>query len=117
MFVVFARYQLAVAGVALVGAFLGYLQRRSGLLVALFVCFAIGTVGAVANNVLIVPRMEELRLAGESHSPEFRKLHGISMGVSLGITLAVFAAAVLLPAVCRAVLRPRAEESLAATAD
>jgi hypothetical protein len=39
------------------------------------------------------------------------------MGVSLGITLAVFAAAVLLPAVCRAVLRPRAEESLAATAD
>jgi hypothetical protein len=113
MFVVFARYQLAVAGVALVGAFLGYLQRRSGLLIALFVCFAIGTVGAVANNVLIVPRMEALRLAGESHSPEFRKLHGISMGVSLGITVAVFAASLLLPAVCRAVLRPGAEESVA----
>jgi hypothetical protein len=117
MFVVFARYQLAVAGVALVGAFLGYLRRRSGLLVGLFVCFAIGTVGAVANNVLIVPRMEALRLAGESHSPEFRKLHGISMGVSLGITVAVFVAAILLPAACRAVLRPRPDESLVSAAE
>jgi uncharacterized membrane protein len=113
MFVVFARYQLAFAGVALIAAFLGYLQRRTGLLIALFVCFAIATVGAVANNVLVIPPMESLRLAGESSTPQFRKLHGVSMAVSLGITLAVTAAAVLLPAACRALLAPRRDDSLA----
>jgi hypothetical protein len=116
MFVLFARYQLALAGVALVAAFLGYLQRRSGLVVALFVCLAIATVGAVANNVLVIPPMEALRLGGESQSPEFRRLHGISMMVSVGITAAVFAATLLLPAACRAILRPRLEDSPAAAA-
>ena len=113
MFVLFARYQLALAGVALVAAFLGYLQRRTKLLIALFVCLAIATVGAVANNILIIPPMESLRLGGESQTPQFRKLHGLSMAVSLGITLAVFVAAVLLPAVCSALLKPRPDDSLA----
>ena len=113
MFVVFARYQLALAGVALVAAFLGYFQRRTRLFVALFVCFAIATVGAVANSILLIPRMEALRLAGESHTKAFGKLHGMSMGVSLGITAAVLAAALLLPAVCRALLTPRPDDSLA----
>lgn len=110
MFVVFAKYQLVLAGVALIAAFLGYLQRRTGLLIALFVCFAIATVGAVANNVLVIPPMESLRLGGESGTPQFKKLHGISMGVSLGITLAVAAAALILPAACRAVLHPRRDD-------
>ena len=114
MFVAFGRYQLAIAGVALIAAFLGYLRRRSNLLVALFVFFAVATVGAVANNALIIPRMEALRVAGESTSPEFRKLHGVSMAVSLAITAAVFVGAVLLPAACRAILAPRRDESLPA---
>ena len=113
MFVVFARYQLALAGVGLVAAFLGYLGRRSRLLIALFACFGLATVGAVANATLLIPRMEALRLAGESTTAEFRKLHGMSMGVSLGITTAVLAATLLLPAVCRALLKPRADDSLA----
>jgi len=116
MFVVFAKYQLVLAGVALIAAFLGYLQRRTGLLIALFVCFALATIGAVANNVLVIPPMESLRLNGESTSPQFKKLHGISMGVSLGITIAVAIAAVLLPAACRALLPPRRDDSLAPSA-
>jgi hypothetical protein len=116
MFVVFAKYQLVLAGVALIAAFLGYLQRRTGLLIALFVCFAIATVGAVANNVLVIPPMESLRLNGESTSPQFKKLHGISMAVSLGITIAVAAAALILPAACRAVLPARRDEDSLAPA-
>ena len=60
--------------------------------------------------------MESLRLNGESTSPQFKKLHGISMGVSLGITIAVAIAAVLLPAACRALLHPRRDDSLAPSA-
>jgi uncharacterized membrane-anchored protein len=111
MFVVFAKYQLVLAAAGLLAAFLGYFQRRSGIFVALFVLFATGTVGAVANAMMIVPRMEELRVAGNSQGPEFRKLHGISMGVSLGITLAVFAATVVLPAAIRALFRGDGERA------
>ena len=114
MFVLFARYQLVLAGVALIAAFLGYLQRRTRLLIALFTFLALATLGAVANNIFIIPPMEALRLGGESQTPQFRKLHGLSMVVFLSITVAVAIATLLLPAVCRTLLAtPRETDSLA----
>ncbi len=104
VFKVFAGYQLVLAAAALIGAFLGYLQERTILLVVIFVLFAIGAVGAVFNHILIVPRLEEMRLGGDVHSETFRKLHGFSMVLALGITSLVFVAAVLIPAVCRTLL-------------
>ena len=107
MFRVFASYQLVLAAMALIGAFLGYLQGRRGLLVALFALFAAGAIGAVVNHMYMVPRLEELRIAGESHSDVFRKLHGYSMILSLGIAGVTLIAAVLVPGVCRTLLAPK----------
>jgi hypothetical protein len=41
--------------------------------------------------------MEQLRQQGQSSSPEFRKLHGISMIVYSGQTLILLAAGLTLP--------------------
>jgi hypothetical protein len=111
LFVAFARYQLVLAGLALIGAFLAYLKsepERRKLPIVLFILFAMGAVGAVVNNMLFVPRLEELRINGQGQSSAFKSLHGQSMMLSLGITLAVFAAALVIPAACRALwaLRP-----------
>ena len=104
LFDVFAPYQLILAGVGLVagGAWWGATRRRSaagavGLL-------AVAAAGAAVVGFLIVPRMEAIRLAGESGSDAFKQLHGASMAVFLGETLALFAAAVILAVAgkCRA---------------
>ena len=104
MFVRFAQVQLLLAALALVGAFLAYVQRKRPAHVALFALFAVACVGAVAYKMLLVPRMEELRLSGQSASQEFRTYHGLVMGVSTGIGLLVLAATVLTAYVQRELL-------------
>src|SRR4051812_25487164 len=76
MFVVFGRAQLAVGAVALIAAFLAYLPGKGRASVALFVILALGVVGAVVFNMVIVPKMEAMRMAGESQSQTFRTWHG-----------------------------------------
>src|SRR5260221_1187168 len=65
MFVWFGKGQLVVAAVALIATFLAYLQRRGGVVVTLFVLQTIATLGAVAFNMYIVPKLESLRIAGQ----------------------------------------------------
>ena len=54
MFVAFGRCQLALAALALIGAFLTYVNRRGALSVTLFVLYAIATVGIIdlKGNIL-----------------------------------------------------------------
>src|SRR5687768_1639877 len=66
MFVRFAQVQLILAAGGLVGAFLAYVRTRRTLFTILFALFAVGTVGAVAYKMFLIPRMEGLRLAGET---------------------------------------------------
>jgi hypothetical protein len=117
MFVWFGRGQLAVAALALIGVFLGYVQRRGGVAVALFVLLGLAAVGAAAFSAYFVPRLEGLRLAGQSTSPDFKAMHKQSEHLMTGLTAVVFAAALLLPAFCRAVLNAgRSNDSSSAAA-
>jgi hypothetical protein len=101
IFVWFGRVQLVIAAVGLIGAFLGYVQGRRRLPMAMFVLLAIATVGAVVFNTHFVTKMEALRLAGDAQSAEFQSMHKQSERLMQGMTLVLFAAAAMLPAFAR----------------
>jgi hypothetical protein len=106
MFIWFARAQLVVGALALIAVFLGYLQRRSPLAVILFALLGIAAVGAVIFSIHFVPRIDALRLGGQADSAEFKMLHKQSEHLMTALMAVVFAAAILLPAFCRALLAP-----------
>ncbi|HEY7120808.1 MAG TPA: DUF4149 domain-containing protein [Tepidisphaeraceae bacterium] len=101
MFVWFGRVQLGFAAFALIAAFLGYLQARGSGSVALFVLFALGAVGAVLFNMWLVPRLEEMRIAGQSQTPAFDALHKRSEQLMTLVTVLLLIASVVVPRFCR----------------
>lgn len=103
MFVVFAKYQLVLAAAAVLAAFLAYLTERRGLLMVVFALFALGTLGAAGNSLFFVPKMEELRRAGESAGDAFKSMHVQVRWLYTGIMFAVLGGMLLIPAA----LRPR----------
>lgn len=107
MFVWFGKAQLIVAAVALIATFLGYLQRRGGIIVTLFVLQIVAAIGAVVFNMYFVPKLEEMRSAGQSQSAAFQAMHKQSESLMSVAMLILFAATILLPAVCRALFAPR----------
>jgi len=116
MFVWFGKGQLVVAAVALIATFLAYLQRRGAAVVAVFVLLALGTLGAVAFNVWLVPKLESLRLSGQSQSADFKNLHQQSEHLMTAVIAIVFVAAMTLPAVIRRLYADR-PASTSASAD
>src|SRR5258706_5114212 len=114
MFVWLGKAQLVVAAVALIATFLAYLQRRGGIVVMLFVLQIVATLGAVAFNMYIVPKLEGLRIAGQSQSADFKSLHKQSESLMSVIIVILFGATLFVPAVCRALYAaPRKASSLA----
>jgi hypothetical protein len=81
LFLVFGKYQLAVGGLTLIFTVLYYGLRPSRKLVAAFSLFALASVLALYLAVLLIPHMEVLRQQYLAHSPEFSRLHGLSMGL------------------------------------
>ena len=79
LFVAFERYQLVVAAVALIATVAWRFKQPSGVLTTLFIMFAVASLGAIFNASTLTPKMEQLRLAGQSTSPAFRQLHARSM--------------------------------------
>jgi len=79
MFVVFGKYELVLAGIAIAAAgmlLVSYPTKAAVILVAWLVFTgAIATFGALG----FTPRMEILRTQGKQHSDEFKRLHGQSM--------------------------------------
>lgn len=98
MFVVFAKYQLILAAAALLAAFLAYVVERRGVAMVLFALLALGAVGAAVNALLFVPKMEELRRAGESTGDAFKTMHVQVRWLYTGIMLAVLGGMLLIPA-------------------
>jgi hypothetical protein len=115
MFVYFGKAQLIVAAVALIATFLGYLQRRGGIIVTLFVLQIVAAIAAVAFNMYFVPRLETMRGAGQSQSADFQAMHKQSESLMSVAMLILLAATILIPAVCRALFAQR--KSTAAGAD
>jgi len=97
MFLVFERYQILLAAAALMGAVAWRVLAGSIRVTVLFFLLAAATVPAALGPMLVTSRMEQLRQQGQSASPEFRKLHGISMIVYSGQTLILLAAGLTLP--------------------
>lgn len=98
VFIMFERYQLIVGAVALISAFA--LRLVSPLIVrtAFFSLLFLAAMGAVASPLWITPKIEALRLVGQTTGPQFRKLHGLSMMVYSADALILFIAGTLLPA-------------------
>jgi hypothetical protein len=108
MFVVFQKYQLILAAIELAAIVVWKSALPSKLIVAAFIVFAAAALAAVAVSIWILPRMEQLRSMGESSSPEFGRLHGISMMLYLAEVLFLLIGGIMLMIAMRA---PRLERS------
>jgi hypothetical protein len=99
---VFRRFDwlhLIAAAVAVLanGAWLNLGDTGSGRRTALVVAFALATGLAVTSTLAISPRIDNLRQNGLVDTPEFRKLHGISMGLYSAEAVSLLVAGLLLP--------------------
>jgi hypothetical protein len=91
LFIAFERYQFILAAVALVSCMIGKPPR----LAALIGLFGFATVGAVIETASITPRIENLRILGQTHTPEFLRLHGLSMCIYMAIAIALLLAGIV----------------------
>jgi hypothetical protein len=98
MFLHFERFQLLFAAVALLAAGGWRLREQRMVLNVLFTFLAIATVALVINAAVITPKMEQIRVAGDSSGPQFRKLHGQSMAIHSLQAMALLLAGLTLPA-------------------
>lgn len=98
LFGVFEKYQLILASVALVAAFVWYVATRSKRVMTIFILLALAAAAGVASTTMITPKMERLRKSGESSSAEFRQLHGRSMLVYVSQAGVLLVTALMLPA-------------------
>jgi hypothetical protein len=80
MFQVFAKYELILAGVCLLGSGLSLVLYPSKVAVILVGCLVLAGGMAVTVALGLMPLMESLRQQGLSGSDEWKKLHGKSMG-------------------------------------
>ena len=87
LFLAFERYQLLLAVTTVVATAVLRTMR-------LLVFFVIATAGAVVETTLITPRIEALRIAGETHTSQFLQLHGLSMCVYMLVAITLLAAGV-----------------------
>jgi hypothetical protein len=93
----FNFYQLAVAAITLLAvAFHSTSSRNKVALVGLL---AVAMGAALVISLRLTPLIERMRLASMTHSPQFSKLHGISMAMYAMEALLVFIAGFLLPGV------------------
>ena len=106
MFAVFAKYQLVLAGLAVVAAGLAFVTYPSrwtgGLLGCLFAALGITIIWGLA----LLPMMQGYSTQGLAGSPEFKRLHGQSM-VALTVEAVVLlaVAALVVATATRGVLK------------
>jgi hypothetical protein len=95
LFIAFEQYQLVLAALALFLTFSRRLVSPTPGLGTLMVLFAAATVGAIVEHTLITPRIEQMRILGQTHTPHFLKLHGLSMCVYLAVAITLLIAGVV----------------------
>ena len=92
----FNRLRLAVAAGALLFCFMLWLKGRSKATMWCFVFLGVAAGAAVLGTAILTPRIEQLRLAGQTFTTEFKHLHGESMATYLTETLLVLVAGLLM---------------------
>jgi hypothetical protein len=94
LFIAFERYQLILAAISLLATFTWRLIAPVRRLTTLFVLFAVATIGAVTETTEMTPRIEALRIEGLTHTPEFLRLHGLSVAVYMAVAITLLVAGV-----------------------
>ena len=95
LFIAFERYQLVLAATSLVFAFARRVMAPKPGLTALCVLFVIAAAGAIVERTLITPRIEAMRILGQTHTPQFMRLHGLSMCVYMTVAIILLLAGVV----------------------
>jgi len=93
----FEKYQLIVAAVALVGTVLWAASGRAAVKTALFTLLALAAIWATCGTIFITPRIDAMRVAHQTTTPEFSQLHGRSMMVYMCETTLLLIGGILLP--------------------
>jgi len=92
----FNSIRLILAAAAVLLLFWWWFIERSKLKMTAFALLAIAGALAAYVTAILTPTIEKLRVGGQTHTPEFRHLHGLSMGAFLLETLFVLAAGIVL---------------------
>ncbi|HEX2970814.1 MAG TPA: hypothetical protein VHP11_00680 [Tepidisphaeraceae bacterium] len=99
LFLAFERYELFLGIVALIAAIGWRWLVRSRLLTLLVILLILAAVGVIVSSAAITSPMEQLRLAGQSGSAEFKRLHGYSMMVYVAQAVVLLIAGLILPSI------------------
>lgn len=107
IFLAFERYQLLLAGLALLGTFgwrvaAPHASRSRGV-TAIFALLAAATIGALVSSMVLTPRLEQLRQTDQLGTPEFGRLHATSMLVYSAEVLLLVAAGLVMPGALRTI--------------
>lgn len=96
IFRTFECVQPILAAIAVLAAAIWIMRQRCPALIAAIGLLLLAGVGAAVSPLLITRKMEVLRLAGQSGSPQFMKLHGYSMLVYVTQTALLLIAGLML---------------------
>ena len=108
MFIVFGKYELVLAGIALACTSLLLVSYPSPRILPFMAVLILASAIAMTFALGLAPRMEILRLEGKSHSAEFVKLHGKSM-ILMTIQSAVLL--IMVPLLLRAIKTDNHEDT------
>lgn len=97
IFLVFEKYQLLLAVLALVATAALRIITRSVRVTVVFWLLAAAAVAAAVEPVAITSRMQQLRQAGRVASPQFQQLHRAATILYSTETLILLAAGFVLP--------------------
>ena len=101
LFITFEKCQLALAAAALIVTAIWRLRSPRVILTVMFALFCVASIAAIVPPITITPKMEALRLAGESNSPQFKALHGRTMIFYMTEAISLLVAGLLLPKILR----------------
>jgi len=102
MFVVFGRYELVLAGIALAASALLVVNYPSARTIFLLAILILAGGMAVMFGLGMAPHMEILREQGKAHTEEFIKMHGKSMILMTAQSVMLLATGALLMNALRA---------------
>jgi len=112
IFALFERMQLGLAAAAVICTFFWLLLGRAkALKTALFVLFALASVGAVAEAAYVAPKINQLRDIRGENQTEFDKYHQMSERIYGGTFFVLLGAGILLPVTIARDERSRRVES------
>ena len=97
----FNCYQLVLAAVALIGSFSWRIGSGRSAVTTLFFCFGLAAFAAIVVAGIITPYLEAMRIAQQTHTPQFKQLHGISMLLYLSEIVSLLIGGLIFPHLIR----------------